>query len=68
MDVAVKTVKSDASIEYLKALLKETKVMIYIGKHPNIAEFVGCCTKNLEKGRYIFFACMSRDKIVFKNI
>lgn len=48
--VAIKTVKPNTNAQYLRSLLKEVKVMLYIGKHPNVIRLVGCCTENLRKG------------------
>lgn len=45
MPVAVKELKANAQYIYLKALLAEIKIMIYVGKHENIVEFLGACTQ-----------------------
>jgi len=47
--VAVKTLKPYADKDYVRALLREIKVMIYFGKHPHILELIGCCTIKLEE-------------------
>jgi serine/threonine protein kinase len=49
-EVAVKTIKRNADKQYLKALLSELKIMIYLGNHPNIVTFLGAYTKELQKG------------------
>jgi len=47
--VAVKTLKPYADKEYLLALLREVKLMIHVGSHPNVLEFIGCCTDKLNE-------------------
>ncbi|CAG7838415.1 unnamed protein product [Allacma fusca] len=49
-EVAVKTVKPGADKSYLKALLSEIKILIYLGKHDNLIALVGACTSDLRKG------------------
>ena len=51
-EVAVKTIKRNADKQYLKALLSELKIMIYLGNHDNIVTFLGAYTKELQKGNY----------------
>lgn len=51
--VAVKTTKKDADKSYLKALLSELKIMIYLGYHENIVPLIGASTKDLDKGNFI---------------
>jgi len=48
--VAVKTTNANADLSYLKALLSELKIMIYLGKHPSLVEFLGSDTSKLNKG------------------
>ncbi|CAF0895728.1 unnamed protein product [Didymodactylos carnosus] len=43
--VAVKTVRDDATTDEIENLLKELAVMKMVGKHPNIINLFGCCTK-----------------------
>ncbi len=47
--VAVKMVKPHADITYIKALMAELKIMIHLGKHINILNLLGACTKSLNK-------------------
>jgi len=47
LDVAVKSVKPNAAPEYIKSLLTELKVMIYVGNNQNIVGLVGACTQDL---------------------
>ena len=49
--VAVKMLKEKNTTEYdyLKALMDELKIMIYLGKHINILNVLGACTVNLQK-------------------
>ncbi|XP_046746504.1 uncharacterized protein LOC124411449 [Diprion similis] len=51
--VAVKTVRPTASLRCMKALLRELKILIYLGHHPNIVSLLGACTKNLDYGRLL---------------
>jgi len=46
--VAVKTVNNNPTRKSFNALLTEIKVMIYVGYHPNIVEFLGAVTKNIK--------------------
>ena len=47
--VAVKMVKPQADISYIKALMAELKIMIHLGKHLNIVNLLGACTKGLDR-------------------
>ena len=47
--VAVKMVKPQADITYIKALMSELKIMIQLGKHLNIVNLLGACTTGLAK-------------------
>ena len=47
--VAVKMVKPNADIMYLRALMSELKIMIHLGKHLNIVNLLGSCTKGLAR-------------------
>jgi len=47
--VAVKTVKEEVDISAFKTILSEIKILIYLGFHPNIVEFVGAVTKDIQK-------------------
>jgi hypothetical protein len=58
--VAIKMPKPGADKVYMKSMLSELKVMIYIGKHPNVVNLIGACTKDLRKGiLYIVVDCCS---------
>lgn len=48
--VAVKMLKNSATMEQLKALSIELKIMNYIGHHINIVNLLGACTSRLIKG------------------
>lgn len=50
-DVAVKTLKTKADVGSLKALLTELKILASVGKHTNIVNLVGACTRKMGKGR-----------------
>lgn len=47
--VAVKMVKPNADYTYLKALADELKIMVHLGKHLNVVNLLGACTKNIAK-------------------
>ena len=47
--VAVKMVKPQADITYMKALMAELKIMIHIGKHLNIVNLLGASTVRLSR-------------------
>ena len=47
--VAVKMVKANADIMYIKALMSELKIMIHLGRHLNIVNLLGACTHGLAK-------------------
>lgn len=47
--VAVKTVKPNADESHFRALITELKIMANLGKHFNVVNLIGACTKNLVK-------------------
>ncbi|XP_044748223.1 vascular endothelial growth factor receptor 1-like isoform X2 [Coccinella septempunctata] len=47
--VAVKMVKRNAEHTYVKALASELKIMVHLGKHLNVVNLLGACTKNVAK-------------------
>ncbi|CAG7675477.1 unnamed protein product, partial [Allacma fusca] len=48
--VAIKISKSKSeSLIYVQSLLKEIKIMSYVGNHPNIVNLIGACTSNIDK-------------------
>lgn len=49
--VAVKMVKKNADHTYIKALASELKVMVHLGKHLNVVNLLGACTKNVAKSK-----------------
>ncbi|CAL8100192.1 unnamed protein product [Orchesella dallaii] len=53
ISVAVKTTKPYSNAQCLRALLKEVKVMMYVGQHPKIVKLEGCCTNNLREGELL---------------
>ena len=48
--VAVKTVHSNDDCEAKKVLLEEFKILCNLGRHLNIVNLLGACTKSLDKG------------------
>jgi len=51
-EVAIKTTKSSNNAQYIRNLLSELKVMIYIGEHPNIVRLVGANTDDIRNGSW----------------
>ena len=47
--VAVKMVKPQADISYIKALMAELKIMMHLGRHLNIVNLLGACTVGLAR-------------------
>ncbi len=50
LHTAVKTLKSSCNSEDIKSFLSEIKLMIYLGKHPNLVKIIGACTNNCRMG------------------
>jgi hypothetical protein len=49
--VAVKMVKATAqSNAALAALIRELKILIYLGSHANVVNLLGACTKTIVRG------------------
>lgn len=51
--VAVKMVKKNADQSYIKTLASELKVMVHLGKHINVVNLIGACTKNVAKRKLL---------------
>ena len=47
--VAVKMVKKQADSAYIRALASELKILAHLGKHLNVVNLLGACTKNVHK-------------------
>lgn len=52
--VAVKMVKRNADNAIIKALASELKIMVHLGRHLNVVNLLGACTKGLNKSKYLF--------------
>ncbi|CAL8090050.1 unnamed protein product [Orchesella dallaii] len=69
--VAVKTINNDCEVNRFKGFLSELKIMIYIGRHPNIVSLIGASTEKIkEKTLYIvveFCANGSLEDYLRKN-
>jgi FMS-like tyrosine kinase 1 len=50
---AVKMVNKFAGYNAIKALASELKIMVHIGKHINIVNVLGACTKDLTSSEYL---------------
>ena len=49
--VAVKMVRANAqSNDALSSLIRELKILIYLGSHVNVVNLLGACTKSISKG------------------
>lgn len=51
--VAVKMVKRTIDPTYIKALVSELKIMIHLGKHLNVVNLLGACTKSISKSELL---------------
>ncbi|GJQ81452.1 Pvr [Trypoxylus dichotomus] len=49
LTVAIKMVKKNADDTYLRALVSELKIMVHLGKHLNVVNLIGACTKHIGK-------------------
>ena len=47
--VAVKMVRRSTESTYIRALASELKIMVHLGKHLNVVNLLGACTKNITK-------------------
>ncbi|XP_078038596.1 vascular endothelial growth factor receptor 1-like [Augochlora pura] len=47
--VAVKMVRRTTNVTYVRALSSELKIMVHLGKHLNVVNLLGACTKNILK-------------------
>ncbi|XP_050465212.1 vascular endothelial growth factor receptor 1 isoform X2 [Cataglyphis hispanica] len=47
--VAVKMVRRTTEPTYVRALASELKIMVHLGKHLNVVNLLGACTKNISK-------------------
>ena len=50
--VAVKMVRRTTDLTYIRALASELKIMVHLGKHLNVVNLLGACTKNIFKRAY----------------
>lgn len=50
--VAVKMVRRTTNPTYVRALASELKIMVHLGKHLNVVNLLGACTKNISKRKY----------------
>ncbi|XP_035705692.1 uncharacterized protein LOC110847588 isoform X2 [Folsomia candida] len=49
-DVACKLTQSNCTATAARSLLSEIKIMIHVGKHPNVVSIIGACTGEIRKG------------------
>jgi len=62
LPVAVKTITPKADKVYVKSILSEIKVLIWIGSHENIVQLIGVNTKDLNCG--LLFS-LTRKYLIF---
>ena len=43
-----------SDIEQIKSLISELKILIHLGQHLNIVNLLGACTKEIQKGAYVY--------------
>lgn len=60
--VAVKTLKEYANNDEKRDLIREMQVMRELGKHPNVVEFLGCCTR--DEPLLLIMELVSRGKLL----
>ena len=65
--VAVKMVKPQADISYIKALMAELKIMMHLGRHLNIVNLLGACTVGLARRELLVIVeyCRSESLLLF---
>ena len=67
--VAVKMVKPQADISYIKALMAELKIMMHLGRHLNIVNLLGACTVGLARRELLVIVeyCRSESWVSFNH-
>jgi hypothetical protein len=61
--VAVKMIKPTVKAnDALDALIRELKIMIYLGSHLNVVNLIGACTKTAVKGKMTIIKQMKQNK------
>lgn len=50
LEVALKMAKQDCPKNQFKSLLGEIKILIYLGKHPNLVSLKGAYTAEIQRG------------------
>lgn len=60
--VAVKTIKEYATNDEKRDLIREMQVMRELGKHPNVVEYLGCCTQ--DEPMLLIMELVSRGKLL----
>lgn len=43
-------IKSQSDVVAMDALIRELKILIYLGSHLNVVNLLGACTKDIAKG------------------
>lgn len=49
--VAVKTMKPRCEVDQFKGFMSELKIMMYIGRHPNVVALVGAHTDKIKESK-----------------
>lgn len=61
--VAVKMVKRNVDALYIRALASELKIMIHLGRHLNVVNLLGACTRDINKSEYIVIIDLKSEMI-----
>jgi len=67
-EVALKTTGFNATAKDFTNLASELKLMIFIGRHPNIVRLLGAYTKELRQGKILHHLLVSILTSVFSEI
>jgi hypothetical protein len=64
--VAVKMVRANAQSgqDALGSLIRELKILIYLGSHVNVVNLLGACTKSFVKGENIKYRKITNNSIL----
>jgi len=66
--VAVKMVKKNADGSILRALTSELKILIHLGRHLNVVNLLGACTKCLNKSEFMSLEFVYNEYPLVRNL
>ena len=67
--VAVKTgIKTSMDPTLMSVLMSELKIMIYVGKHLNVINLLGACTKNIHQSKYLIFIVVINSLLLINDL